>query len=126
MNAAPDGASLHRASPATSRPCVVCGRVLSSPWWVLPRRYPDGVHETCRDWSGEGFPWARQVDGLRRLWRESRGDDRVALGRIGVALVALEQRWPSEALAVLAEGRDLIAEARRVVADLEPRLRGLL
>lgn len=126
MNAAPDGANLHRASPATSRPCVVCGRVLVSPWWVLPGRYPDGVHEACRDWSGEAFPWTRQVQGLRRLWRATRGEERAALGRIGVDLVALEERWPGEALDVLAKGRALIADARRVVVDLEPRMRALL
>lgn len=125
MNAAPDGANLHRASPATSRPCVVCGRVLVSPYWIAT--YPDGEHEACRDWTaGYAFPWARQVNGLRRLRRETRGEQRAALGRVGVALVALEQRWPGDALAVLGEGRDLIAEARRAVVDLEPRMRGLL
>jgi len=121
---APDGANLARCSPIGGRLCVRCGKSLVTLWWVTT--YPDGEHEECRDFSAHDFPYARQVKGLRRLWREVAGEDRAALTRVDTALVALEQRWPSDALHVLREGRALIAEARAVVTELPPRLRALL
>lgn len=116
-----DGAKIHRPSPITDAKCIQCGQPLGTElFWVV--RYPACVHERCMNFWGCPFYWGiRAIPALRRAPRFV--DDPAPLLELAGKLDAMRARWPTDAHAVLREGRALIAEARDVVALLPAKLR---
>lgn len=107
-----------QATTAPERgPCVVCGEpVGAEPHWVV-----DGgagvVHHRCRDWSRVPFPFGEQLRTLRRLLKEARGVARDTVA-VGLALRAIQRRWP-------AGGREAYDEGRRKIHALRERVNHL-
>ena len=75
---------------------MVCGQPLidKRQYWIT--RHPDGVHQACRAWERERFPFGRDLQRLRvmasaaiRAWRE--------VVRDGKWLAAAERGWPTKA-----------------------------
>jgi len=94
------GASHWLTSPPSGR-CTVCGQSLrhaGKRYWITA--HPDGVHEDCRAWEEEPFPFGDDLRELRWVARSLR----FAWGR-----VLVEGRWLSQAR------RSWPAGARRVV-----------
>lgn len=131
MSGVADGAALAQAvTGAGDKACAVCGQELGAErWWVIPGQYPRGEHERCRDWNAYPFPFDRQLDELRKIFRKVAGQDGLTTGRLvteaaGRELRALEVRWPREALAVLDEGRRVVGRAKNelAAAGVDPKV----
>lgn len=123
--AAPDGANIARVERPGDRACDVCGERLEAPYWIVD--FPRGAHERCIDWSTRPFPFTRHLEVLRKMARAAEGEARASVIRAGVAMAALHKRWPTEALAVLQEGRAIVAALRPHLDDTVPaRLRSQL
>ncbi len=74
--------------------CRRCGAPFGmEPWWVT--EYPNGEHTRCRDWTGRPFPFARQLDLMRKLWPGVEGPARTCLHSAGARLAQLQQGWPA-------------------------------
>jgi len=126
-----DGAALAQAAArAGDKACAICGNELGAErWWVIPGEYPRGEHERCRDWSAYPFPFERQLDELRKIYRRVAGQAGLAAGRLvteaaGRELRGLEARWPHEALAILDEGRRVVGRAKNelAAAGVDPKV----
>jgi hypothetical protein len=89
--------------------CVICGGALdgTEPFWCVA--YPRGAHTRCIDWSERPFPFERQLELLRRVWRATtHARARREIARVGAWLASLERKW------AVGEGRaEDIDEARR-------------
>jgi hypothetical protein len=95
--------------PRTER-CAVCdGPLGTEPYWIV--EYPRAIHERCRDWSAEPWPYRGELEGLRKLVRRLRllTRDAVATGK---ALAALEREWPKNGARGLATARSLVDDLR--------------
>ena len=113
------------------RRCVICEKPLdgSEPYWCVS--YPKAAHTRCIDWSERPFPFRRQLELLRRVWRETRhARARREVARTGAWLAALERRW------AIGDGnaRDIDEARQRLLglgryagrAGVDPRIKELL
>ena len=120
MERASDGARLAATANAlVPRRCVRCGGAIAGRFWIV--KFPDAAHEACVDWRARPFPFARELDVLRFLARRAKADHARGLLAAAGALATLKRRWPADAIAVLDEGRRVIAAARAHVVDLDHR-----
>lgn len=101
--------SVQRAQlrPPEGGRCDVCGGPLGSDVWYVTT-LPNGIHEHCRDWSEQPFPYARDVEGLRRLHARLRITLRV-VEETGRWLAQAQRRWPHGAQETVNEGREMLA-----------------
>jgi len=84
-------------APTTPGRCTVCGAPLEGGdgcYWVT--KPPDGVHNACRPWETEPFPFGADLEHLRRLARTVRSVWR-ELVRDGRWLASSARDWPLDA-----------------------------
>jgi hypothetical protein len=110
--------------------CVVCGMTTAGArTWVASAgaEGPRLVHEHCRNWSREPFPFATHLDALTRLLRQGRipaANIRAVEGHVR-SLAALRRQWPTEAPDVLEDGRAIKAAVFPLLGDVDPKIRTL-
>lgn len=116
------------SSPRWARPsergrCVVCGRPLADGaerYWITA--HPDGVHQRCRRWSLEPFPFANDLERLRFVARAAMGVWREVV-RDGRFLKQAHGRWPANADALAEEWLKRKQRLQHQLALLRERLR---
>ena len=77
--------------------CTVCGGSLvqeGGRYWITD--HPDGVHEACRIWEREPFPFTADLERLRQVAVTVRRAWRAVL-RDGRWLAKVEREWPADA-----------------------------
>ena len=90
-------------APTSPGRCTVCGAPLEGGdglYWVTEP--PDGVHNRCRAWELEPFPFESDLARLRRLARVVRSTWREVV-RDGRWLAAAARDWPVDARGHAAE-----------------------
>jgi len=100
------------------RPCVVCGPPLDGhePFYITTPPNA-GVHETCRNWAKEKFPFAPQLNALRDFARELAGLQRDMV-RVGKQLALWQRQWPEGALDAVPKGRVQLQQLRERIKRL--------
>jgi hypothetical protein len=94
------GSSDWLTSPPRGR-CTVCGEPLrfgGGRYWITD--HPDGVHEACRAWEQEPFPFSedlRELRGVARLLRHAWHQVLIE----GRWLRRMRARWPTDARRVV-------------------------
>ena len=102
--------------------CIVCGQPLRSTggrYWIV--EHPDGVHEGCRRWEREPFPFNADLQHLRSLARLVRRAWRLVV-RDGRWLASASRRWPRGARHVAREWHDRKSRLEHHLARLKDRL----
>ena len=111
------------AHPSERGRCTVCGANLTEGgdrYWITT--HPDGVHQRCRQWHLEPFPFANDLERLRfvaratmRAWR--------AVVRDGRWLSGLQREWPANAKRLSAEWLERKQRLQHHLSRVRDRLR---
>jgi hypothetical protein len=103
--------------------CAVCGKRLTDGdqrYWIT--EHPDGVHQDCRQWHLEPFPFANDLERMRfvaqaarRAWRE--------VVRDGRWLRRMQRNWPANAKRLADEWLERKVRLQHHIAKVRDRLR---
>ncbi len=106
--------------PPTDCRCVVCGAPLSGRYWITA--HPHGVHQECRAWEAEPFPFE---DDITRLRRVARAVQRVwrQIVRDGRWLASVRRDWPGKARRLASEWLERKDRLEHHLSQLRERLR---
>jgi hypothetical protein len=108
----------HGSRPGHSAPqgqCTVCGQPLLARrgYWIT--KHPDGVHQDCRPWERESFPFRRDLQRLRLIARAAMRTWRGVV-RDGTWLADAEHNWPARARE---RAREWLERKRRLEHQLQ-------
>ena len=109
------------SGPTQSPPvCLECGEQLNTQdsYWVTA--YPNGVHDGCRRWEAEPFPFGGNLERVQFVASSLRRTAKLVISN-GVWLAGVRRAWPKDARQLTREWAARKATLRLELARLGER-----
>lgn len=97
----------------------MCGKPLDDKYWVI--EHPRAVHQHCRRWELERFPFEGDLQWMRRIARVLRRAFREVV-KDGRWLAEAERNWPNAARVLAGEWHERKQRLEHHLAKLGDRL----